>query len=191
MRRTPKNVTEPRSALEMVSGDVLGERDRDDRRHGDGKHREHDAVGDAVVLEVDRGDRDDERTEQEVGEEHEWVVDLHRHRHEQARGDDLDDELSTAGPLTTRWTRPHRSDERDERDHPPIRVAPRALGRREQWHTRRGILDRDAIDDDVEECADDQPCERADDGGGHGARLLTANQGAGGWAWWMEQRVSA
>ena len=174
-------MTEPSSALEIGLGDVLGERDRDDRRHRDGEHREHDAVGDAVVLEVDRGDRDDERTEQEIGQEHEWIVDLDRHRDEQSRSDDLDYELAATRPLTTRWTRPHRSDERHERDHPPVRVTPRALGRSEQGHTLCGVLDGDAIDDDVEECADDQPCERADDGGSHGARLLTANQGAGGW----------
>ncbi len=54
IRRTPKKVAAPSNARGIASGTSFWSEMSDDAGHRDRESGEHEAVGDAVVLEVDR-----------------------------------------------------------------------------------------------------------------------------------------
>ena len=153
--------------------DVLLERHEHDDGHGDRERRKHQAVRDPVVLEIDRRHRDEEGTEEQIGDRDQgswkWI--------------DIVTNMAAVTSSTTSSRRCGRSwHARQGFTAPRIGIhpvppralpAPRARRRQAQRQAVLGNLDRDPLDEHVQDRADDEARKRADDGSDHWKRLST------------------
>ena len=147
----------PRNCLR----DVLLERHEHDDGHRDRERRKHQAVRDPVVLEIDRRDRDEEGTEEQIGDRDHGVVEVDRHRDEHGGGHELDDELAPTWAVVARGAGLHRAEDRNPPGAAASLPAPRARRRQVQREAVLGNLDRDPLDEHVQDRADDEARKRA------------------------------